>query len=44
VKRCLFEPIARHANREDGCKGRSREGRYKCQRLSDARALLAAMA
>jgi hypothetical protein len=44
LMRCLVEPIARRANREEGCKGRFWEGRYKCQLLCDTRALLAAMA
>ena len=44
LMRCLVQPIARRANREDCCKGRFWEGRYKCQALCDERAILAAMA
>ncbi len=42
--RALAEPIARRANKEDECKGRFWEGRFKCQKLTDETAILACSA
>ncbi|MGE5190982.1 MAG: hypothetical protein ACM3U2_00680, partial [Deltaproteobacteria bacterium] len=42
--RCLVEPIARSANKEDVCTGRFWEGRYKCQPILDESALAACLA
>ncbi|MGL4206964.1 MAG: transposase [Aeromonadaceae bacterium] len=41
--RCLNEYIAREANREDGCKGRFWEGRFKSQAILGKEGLMASM-
>lgn len=41
--KALNEHISRRSNKEDGCKGRFWESRFKCQRLVDEASILACM-
>ena len=41
--KALNEPIARRANREDGCKGKFWESRFKCQALLEPHAVVSCM-
>lgn len=42
--KCLNEPIAKRANKEDGCKGHFWEGRFYSQSLEDDGAIISCMA